>query len=69
MNNTAIAMIVAVSMVVVAMSGALAMGSSDAAADEDEIYTNGTIQVDSTGATRELRVNEQEFAGYGYTLT
>ena len=69
MNNKAIAMIVAVSMVVVAMSGALAMGSSDAAADEDEIYTNGTIQVDSTGATRELRVNEQEFAGYGYTLT
>ena len=69
MNNKAIAMIVAVSMVVVAMSGALAMGSSDAAADEDEIYTNGTIQVDSTGATRELRVNEQEFAGYDYTLT
>ena len=69
MNNKAIAMIVAVSMVVVAMSGALAMGSSDAAADEDEIYTNGTSQVVSGEVTRELSVNEQEFAGYNYTLT
>ena len=69
MNYKATAMIVAVSMIVVAMSGAMMIGDSDAAADADEIYTNGTIQVDSTGATRELKVNEQEFAGYNYTLT
>lgn len=69
MNYKATAMIVAVSMIVVAMSGAMMIGDSDAAADEDEIYTNGTIQVDSDGATRELKVNEQEFAGYNYTLT
>lgn len=69
MNYKATAMIVAVSMIVVAMSGAMMIGDSDAAADEDEIYTNGTIQVDATGATRELKVNEQEFAGYNYTLT
>lgn len=69
MNYKATAMIVAVSMIVVAMSGAVMTGDSDAAADADEIYTNGTIQVDSTEATRELKVNEQEFAGYNYTLT
>lgn len=69
MNYKATAMIVAVSMIVVAMSGAMMIGDSDAAADEDEIYTNGTIQVDSDGATRELKVNEQEFAGYNYILT
>ena len=69
MNYKATAMIVAVSMIVVAMSGAVMTGDSDAAADADEIYTNGTIQVDSDGATRELKVNEQEFAGYNYTLT
>ena len=69
MNYKATAMIVAVSMIVVAMSGAMMIGDSDAAVDEDEIYTNGTIQVDSNGATRELKVNEQEFAGYNYILT
>lgn len=69
MNYKATAMIVAVSMIVVAMSGAMMIGDSDAAADADEIHKNGTIQVDSTGATRELKVNEQEFAGYNYTLT
>lgn len=70
MNSKAIAMIVAVSMIVVALSGTLLTGQSDAVADQDEIYHNGTIQVVSGGdATRELRVNEQEFAGYAYTLT
>ena len=70
MNSKAIAMIVAISMVVVTMSGALLTGQSDAVADQDEIYRNGTIQVVSgDDATRELRVNEQEFAGYAYTLT
>ena len=69
MKYKATAMIVAVSMIVVAMSGAVMTGDSDVAADADEIYTNGTIQVDSDGATRELKVNEQEFAGYNYTLT
>lgn len=70
MNSKAIAIIVAISMVVVTMSGALMMGQSDAVADQDEIYRNGTIQVVSgNDATRELRVNEQEFAGYAYTLT
>ena len=70
MNSKAIAMVVAVSMIVVALSGALLTGQSDAVADQDEIYYNGTIQVVSgDGATRELRVNEQEFAGYAYTLT
>lgn len=70
MNSKAIAMVVAVSMIVVALSGALLTGQSDAVADQDEIYRNGTIQVvSSDDATRELRVNEQEFAGYAYTLT
>lgn len=70
MNSKAIAMVVAVSMIVVALSGALLTGQSDAVADQDEIYRNGTIQVVSNDdATRELRVNEQEFAGYAYTLT
>ena len=69
MNSKAIAMVVAVSMIVVALSGALLTGQSDAVADQDEIYRNGTIQVVSSDATRELRVNEQEFAGYAYTLT
>lgn len=70
MNSKVIAMIVAVSMIVVALSGALLTGQSDAVADQDEIYRNGTIQVvSSDDATRELRVNEQEFAGYAYTLT
>lgn len=68
MNNKMIAVIVAISMVAVALSGAMALGQSDAAVDQDEIYTNGTIQV-TNSATRELKVNQMEFSGYNYTLT
>lgn len=70
MKYKATAMIVAISMIVVAMSGAVMIGGSDAAVDDDEIHTTSTpIQVDGSGATKELRVNQQEFAGYKYTLT
>lgn len=68
MNYKATAILVVVALALASV-GAVALSDHAQAADSDEVYNQGNLQVTSKGATRTFQVNEQQFAGYVYVLT
>ena len=68
MNYKATAILVVVALALASV-GAVVLSDHAQAADSDEVYNQGDLQVTSDGATRTFQVNEQQFAGYVYVLT
>ena len=68
MNYKATAILVVVALALASV-GAVALSDHAQAADSDDVYNQGNLQVTSQGATRTFQVNEQQFAGYVYVLT
>ena len=68
MNYKATAILVVVALALASV-GAVTLSDHAQAADSDEVYNQGDLQVTSEGATRTFQVNEQQFAGYVYVLT
>ena len=68
MNYKATAILVVVALALASV-GAVALSDHAQAADSDEVYNQGDLQVTSDAATRTFQVNEQQFAGYVYVLT